>query len=387
VPELLVHFSRIEQTKASMNKLKGDLDEMLERFTSIQRSLDWEIRCEMHIDARMTKLAGKISGLANVSRQHEIYLANADSFYKRAEKQNGDNLNSISANLYGAIESGTPSIEFPTTPFLVVPPINSILQGLLWAWDALPHQSRQLISPSILAIMSGALDAAGYVVDSAQTGLKVLQPLLANISFVEDGLYTIVKGIPGGSIPGIGARYRTSNISGNSNLLDLLDLKVASNTLDDISKGLFWLSTGLTVNENFTSGGSLTRKVTSSIVDIVKDALIGCGATAAGAAIGTAVCPVVGTAVGAVIGFASTFVIGLASDLLLEADFFDGKSVMDFAKDYAEMVGDAVVGFVKDAWGTISEVATDAWDTITDVADDAWNAVGDFFGDVFSWAF
>jgi hypothetical protein len=85
MPELLVHFSRIEQTAAEVQRLKGELEEIQDRFVSVQRSLDWELRCEMQIDVRMSQVDGILQSLVVVSHKHSTYLANAGNAYKSIE--------------------------------------------------------------------------------------------------------------------------------------------------------------------------------------------------------------------------------------------------------------------------------------------------------------
>lgn len=227
---------------------------------------------------------------------------------------------------------------------------------------------------------------------------------------VRKGAYAIIKGARSNAAlrQGIkGTRYAVANAD---NYIDVFtNIHVPTGLKSEFSPkingkwngGAIFNCVGIAVDttfgvlENIEEGTRTPKIVSDAIVDAGTGAGIIAGSTAIGSAIGSVV-PVAGNIIGSGVGFLFGFVI----DWAVNADFIDGKSVVDWAKEGAGWVADRVVdagkwigdtavdvwdattNFVEDAGEWIADTVSDAWEATTDFFEDAGNAVGGFFEDV-----
>lgn len=227
---------------------------------------------------------------------------------------------------------------------------------------------------------------------------------------VRKGAYAIIKGARSNAAlrQGIkGTRYAVANAD---NYIDVFtNIHVPTGLKSEFSPkidgkwngGAIFNCVGIAVDttfgvlENIEEGTRTQKIVSDAIVDAGAGAGIIAGSTAIGSAIGSVV-PVAGNIIGSGVGFLFGFVI----DWAVNADFIDGKSVVDWTKEGAGWVADRVVdagkwigdtavdvwdattNFVEDAGEWIADTVSDAWEATTDFFEDAGNAVGGFFEDV-----
>ena len=227
---------------------------------------------------------------------------------------------------------------------------------------------------------------------------------------VRKGAYAIIKGARSNAAlrQGIkGTRYAVANAD---NYIDVFtNIHVPTGLKSEFfpkingkwNGGAIFNCVGIAVDttfgvlENIEEGTRTQKIVSDAIVDAGTGAGIIAGSTAIGSAIGSVV-PVAGNIIGSGVGFLFGFVI----DWAVNADFIDGKSVVDWTKEGAGWVADRVVdagkwigdtavdvwdattNFVEDAGEWIADTVSDAWEATTDFFEDAGNAVGGFFEDV-----
>ena len=158
------------------------------------------------------------------------------------------------------------------------------------------------------------------------------------------------------------------------------------------------LKTGVGIAENIEAGTRTQKVVSDAIVDVAVESGIIAGSTAVGSVIGSIIpIPIVGTVVGTGVGY----IVGEGIDFLVNEDFINGKSIVDWTKEGAGWVADRVVDagewigetvsdvwdattdFVEDTGEWIADKAGDAWDATTDFFEDAGNAIGGFFAGIF----
>jgi hypothetical protein len=331
--------------------------------------------------------------MRNVCKAHEGYLANARDTYQRIEKQGVDNMNAINNSLYSTPGSGS----FDGS-YLKPQPLPAIAGN--WEYASLGGLSIIATPVPKSELFSSFLDNVDFLLEVSQVGLKVAQPLLDKVSFVTRGPYTIVTGISGGKIAGVGTRYLTENIGKYPAMMNLVNMKQLSGTLDDISNGLLVFQGALHAYDNFTNDDlSATRKVTDTVVDVALDL----GAAKLGAAVGGFVgsaIPGAGTIIGAGVGMA----IGVGIDWLADNVDIKGQSILDWVKIGVGSAVDTVIDGAADFGKAVGEAAKDACAAVggavvsgaeavggwissgLDAAGNFLDDAGNFLGNVFAWA-
>ena len=100
MPELLVDYSSIEKSKSALRKAKSETTAILLQFNNIRLTLDWDIKCEQQIDAKLLKIHNHINTLSQVAGQHFTYLENARLRYMNTEQHLQGNIDGVQSSLY-----------------------------------------------------------------------------------------------------------------------------------------------------------------------------------------------------------------------------------------------------------------------------------------------
>lgn len=135
---------------------------------------------------------------------------------------------------------------------------------------------------------------------------------------------------------------------------------------------MIFFDTASGVAENIENGTRTQKIVSDAVVDAGTKIGISAGSTAIGAWAGTLIpIPVVGSIFGAAVGYG----FGECVEFIIEYDFIDDKSILDYGKDCAGWVADRVVDAGKSIGGTMSEM----WDISTGLAENTWQNICSLF--------